>query len=44
MDERISFLAEDADMHRSRVQIDTAGVLVLASVESHRGFLHNGCL
>jgi hypothetical protein len=44
MNKRVSLLAEDADVHRSRVQIDAAGVLVLTCVESHRGFLHNGCL
>jgi hypothetical protein len=44
MDKLVSLLAEDADVHRSGVQVNAAGVLVLSSVKSHRGFLHNGCL
>jgi hypothetical protein len=32
-------LVQDADVHRSGVQVDTAVVAVLPSVESHRGLL-----
>jgi len=44
VDQDLSRLVEDADVHRSGVQVDTTVVAVLLSLESHRGLPSNRSL
>jgi hypothetical protein len=44
VEDRVAGLVEDADVHRSRMQVDAAGEGVLLVVESHHGLPVRGTM